>query len=70
MATYREIQSDIQNQHDRTVRTCWIADVKSAYGLTTCVAHNRESLNARKHPCPPSVRPLIEDSMRRFGMIK
>lgn len=70
MATYRQIQDDVQARHGRTVKTCWIADVKSSHGLTTRVAPNRESIQKRKYPCPPDVWPIIEDSMRRFGMIR
>lgn len=69
MATYREIQEDIRNRFHRTVKTCWIADVKDSYGLTARVAYNRASSMERKYPCPPEARSLIEDSMRHFGMI-
>lgn len=69
MATYREIQDDIRRLHQRAFKTCWIADVKHAHGLTTRIAHNRASHEERKHPCPAELRPIIEDSIRRFGMI-
>lgn len=69
MATYREIQADVRGRHGRTVKTCWIAHVKELNGLPLRQAHNRLSKSRRAHPCPPEYRWLIEDSMRRFGML-
>jgi hypothetical protein len=69
MATYKEIQDDIRRQHKCTVKTCWIAHVKELNGLPLRQAPNRYSLTHRENPCPNNVRPLIEASMRRFGML-
>jgi len=69
MATYRQIQDDIRLRHGGVVKTCWIADVKAQHGLTTRTAPNRISPSARKCPCPAQWRPVIEDSLRRFGML-
>jgi len=69
MATYRQIQDDIRQRYGRTVETCWIAHVKELNGLTRRMSPNRILPTARKHPCPPKWRPVIEDSMRRFGML-
>ncbi len=69
MATYREIQLDVRNRYGRTIKTCWIADVKAQHGLTSRVAHNRLSITERKYPCPSEYRPIIEESLRRFDMI-
>lgn len=69
MATYKQIQSDIRSQHGKTVQTCWIAHVKELNGLEVRSAPNRHSIQKRVKPCPNDMRPLIEDSMRRFGMI-
>lgn len=69
MATYKQIQEDVRGKHGRTVKTCWIADVKAQHGLPMRVAPNRHSPDTRVHPCPVEVRPLIEESMRRFGML-
>lgn len=70
MATYEQIQVDIRKTHDRVVKNCWIADVKASFGLTQRKAHNRISADSRTNPCPAKWRPAIEDSMRRFKMIK
>lgn len=70
MATYREIQDDIRDRHGRTVKTCWIAHVKELNGLRPRVAPNRLSIKKREQPCPIELRPLIEASMRRFGMLR
>jgi len=69
MATYKEIQEDIKNKHGRSVKSCWIAHVKELNGLQPKVAQNRLSKESRKFPCPPKIQPLIESSMRDFGMI-
>lgn len=69
MATYKQIQEDIQGRHHRSVKTCWIAHVKELNGLNPRVAVNRLSAKKREYPCPPEVRPIIEASMRRFGML-
>lgn len=69
MATYRAIQEDIKNRHGRTVKTCWIAHVKELNGLHPRVAPNRHSKAKREVPCPPDMRPIIEASMRRLGML-
>ncbi len=69
MATYKEIQEDIRRRHGRTVKTCWIAHVKELNGLSLRRAPNRLSSSKRQVPCPIEVRPLIELSMRRLGML-
>ena len=69
MTTYAEIQEDIKKKNGRTVQTCWIAHVKELNGLPLRKAPNRLSVTNRQAPCPTEVRPLIESSMRRFGMI-
>ncbi len=69
MATYEELLEDIRKRHRCTVKTCWIAHVKELNGLNPRKAPNRISQIDRKHPCPANIRPIIEDSMRRFGMI-
>jgi hypothetical protein len=69
MATYRQIQDDIRKRHGRTVKTCWIAHVKDLNGLRLRVALNRSSSDRREEPCPTAMRPIIEASMRRFGML-
>ena len=70
MATYSQIQEDIRIRHSVSVKTCWIAHVKELNGVPLRVAPNRKRLDARVAPCPESIRPIIEESMRRFGMIR
>lgn len=69
MATYYQIILDVKARDGRSVQKCWIAHVKELNGLKPRPAPNRQSLKRRAKPCPPDARPLIEASMRRFGMI-
>ena len=69
MATYREIQEDVKRLHGGTVKPCWIAHVKELNGLPLRVAPNRRSKAKRMDPCPPTIRPIIEASMRRLGSL-
>lgn len=69
MATYRQIQNDIRARYGTVVKTCWIAHVKELNGLPRRTASNRRSRNVREVLCPVSMRPAIEESFRRFGMI-
>jgi len=69
MATYRQIQTYVKERYGCTVKTCWIAHVKELNGLKPRPAPNRISIGKRKHPCPDSKRPLIEEAMRHYGMI-
>jgi hypothetical protein len=69
MATYEAIQDDVKKRHGRTVKTCWIAHVKELNGLNPRLAPNRRSKAKREVPCPAEMRPVIEASMRRLGML-
>jgi hypothetical protein len=69
MVTYKQIQDDIRTHHNRAVKNCWIAHVKELNGLAPRQAANRQSASRRLHPCPEGLRPLIEESMRRLGML-
>jgi hypothetical protein len=69
MATYAQIQDDIRSRHARVVKTCWIAHIKALNGLPMRKAPNRQSPTSRVHPCPDWARPLIEDSLRRHGVL-
>jgi hypothetical protein len=70
MATYDQIRKDVQQKHGRYVQDCWIAHVKEQNGLPLRAAHNRRSIDCRAKPCPADVKPMIEATMRRFGMIR
>jgi hypothetical protein len=50
--TYKNIQLLFKNEFNRTIKTCWIADVKRELGLTTRVSKNRINQNTVKYPCP------------------
>lgn len=65
--TYERIKDEVRRKHGKSVKPCWIADVKERYGLTRGPAHNRK--RPRANPCPDKVRPLIEDVLRQLGMI-
>jgi hypothetical protein len=70
MATYREIQDEVQRKHGQSVKTCWIAHVKELNGLSPRMAVNRLSPLTRKYPCLENMRLLIEESMRCLGVLK
>ncbi len=69
MATYSEITEWIKRRHGFTPQTCWIADVKSAHGLTRGQAPNRISPRSKMKPCPPNRRAAIEEALRHFEMV-
>ena len=69
MATYSQIQDHVRILGGRGVKTCWIAHVKSDYGLAKGQAPNRHDPKARVHPCPPEKRAVIEQALRELGMI-
>jgi len=69
MPTYREIADGVRARHGRTVQTCWIAHVKELNSLPVRLAHNRIDPSRRTKLCPYWARPLIEESMRRLGML-
>jgi hypothetical protein len=68
MSTYAVIQSDVKKRFGRSIKTCWIAHVKELNGVQMRHAPNRIG-SKRKYPCPGWARPLIEDSLRRYGDI-
>ncbi len=40
MATYKEIENYVRSNFGFVPKTCWIADVKSSFGLTKRIAYN------------------------------
>ena len=50
--TYKEIQKKAKEDLGKSVKSCWIADVKRELGTTTRVAYNRASIPKVKYPCP------------------
>jgi hypothetical protein len=70
MTTYLKIQEDVLTHEGRRVQTCWIAHVKELNGMAPTPSRKRRWLGERAYPCPPAIRPLIEASMRRLGILK
>ena len=66
MATYKEIQAHVKRVNEYIPKSCWIADVRHDYGLTTRKAPNRQG-NKRKHPCPDKKRPDIVAALKALG---
>ncbi len=50
--TYKEIQYCYKRHFNKTIKTCWIADVKREMGLTSRIAYNRINKKTVKYPCP------------------
>lgn len=69
MPTYKKIQEWVKGEFKYTPKTCWIAHVKSEYGLTTRQAYNRISPTSRAEPCPESKREDIKKAFRHLKMI-
>lgn len=68
MATYREIQEWVRENHGWLPKTCWIAHCKEQAGLDPRVAPNRQSESRRLHPCPPGKAPAIFSAFKHFEM--
>ena len=58
MATYKQIVECVKLRTGRTVKTCWVAEVKRELGLTTRVAWNRGQ-GAGSPSCPPRYKEAI-----------
>lgn len=69
MPTYKQIQNYVKEKYGFIPKTCWIADLKSQYGLTTKVAYNRKG-KKRVHPCPESKKKFIISAFRHFSMVE
>lgn len=58
--TYKQVQQEYLRLYGKTIKSCWIADVKRELGLTKFVASNRIDKNSAKYPCKdPEVRKRI-----------
>ena len=53
--TYTEIQELYKRSFNKTIKTCWIADVKRQLGLTKRKAVNRNN-DFVEYPCPDGVK--------------
>ena len=58
MATYKQIVECVKRRTGRTVKTCWVAEVKRELGLTTKAAWNRGQ-GAGAPPCPARYKEAI-----------
>jgi hypothetical protein len=67
MVTYRKIVDDVKSLTGKTVKTCWIAHVKSLHELTRRISPNRISTESRVYPCPEKWVAEIEQSLRNLG---
>ena len=68
-ATYGNIQRYVKNKSGKSVKTCWIADVKRSHHLTTRVSANRLDKDTVKYPCPKDRWQEIEDALAHFGLL-
>ncbi len=50
--SYKSIQQLYKETFNRTIKTCWIADVKRELGLTKRKSYNRLNEDSVKYPCP------------------
>lgn len=67
--TYKDIQEYVKKKYSKTVKTCWIADVKRSHGLTKRKSPNRLTPNSVTNPCPDEHREKIEDALRHFNCV-
>ena len=67
-ASYKEIAESVKTFDGITVKTCWIAHVMAAHGLTGRDAPNRKG-EERVEPCPDWAWAPIERALRHKGMI-
>ena len=66
MPTYKQIAECVRRRTGRTVRTCWIAEVKRELGLTTRTAANRgQGFGAT--PCPERYKEAIRHCLSGVG---
>ena len=68
MATYRELQKWIKDQHGFSAKTCWIAHAKELNGLSRGTATNRQS-EQRVYPCPSDKLTAIIAAFKHFEML-
>ena len=64
--TYREIQEHVKRWTGRTVKTCWIAEVKRELGLTTRKAWN-SGHGIGAPACPPDLKVAIRRCLVEGG---
>jgi hypothetical protein len=65
--TYKSIQSEYKIKHGKTIKSCWIADVKRELHLTKRIAYNRIDAEFVRYPCPTNeirenIKKIIQES--------
>ncbi len=66
--TYKTIQNEYHKVYNKTIKSCWIADVKREMGLPVREAYNRENPNIIKNRCMDlEVRERIKAIVRTQG---
>jgi len=53
--TYKKIQECYQIHFGRSIKSCWIADIKRELGLPIRIAYNRINNDSVKNPCPEGI---------------
>ena len=69
MATYRELQDWVKQNHGWLPKTCWIAHCKELANLPVRKAPNRQDIEKRMVPCPNEKQEVILSAFRHFGMM-
>ena len=62
--TYKEVQRIYSCKFGRTIKTCWIADVKRQMGFQVRNAHNRKGTGIL-NKCPLNLISIIKDIINR-----
>jgi hypothetical protein len=53
--TYKQIQEEYRRLYGKTIKSCWIADVKRELGLPIRMAYNRENDDSIKNWCKDKI---------------
>ena len=62
--TYSKIQTMYKLKYGKTVKTCWIADIKREMKLTTRISFNRIDKEKVKYPCPEEIRENLSEIIK------
>ena len=66
--TYKKVQAAYEQRYGKSVKTCWIADIKREFDPAMKQAWNRQS-NIPTNPCPDNVYANLKTIMSECGMI-
>jgi len=66
--TYKDIQEEYRRLYSKTIKSCWIADVKREMGFQMREAHNRENPDRLKNQCKDGevrerIKQIISDTL-------